>query len=115
VEVGGGVVRGVLASTRQYVICSHAAATHHNICTLQDAGFRKATVLVRNPRDNTISWTYHIRAMGNSFIQHLPKEYYDWPHARQLAFQVCTFLPAAVNWIGILAGSARGERRRSPD
>jgi hypothetical protein len=88
-----------------YVVCSHSSATHHNICTLRDAGFRRVTVLVRDPRDNTVSWTHHIRALGpamrnyHSFIQHLPAEYFDWPHRLQLGFQVCTFLPAAVNWI----------------
>jgi hypothetical protein len=99
-----------------YVIAAHAAATYHNIRTLQDVGIRKVTVLVRDPRDNTVSWTHHIRALGpgardyNSFIQHLPANYYDWPHAMQLAFQVRTFLPAAVNWIeSWLGAAARGE------
>jgi hypothetical protein len=100
-----------------YVIGSHAAATHHNIRTLHDAGFRKVTVLVRDPRDNTVSWTHHIHAMGpavrnfNSFIQHLPAEYYDWSHTIQLAFQVRTFLPVAVNWVeSWLDAVAQGDR-----
>jgi hypothetical protein len=99
-----------------YVIGSHAGATHHNIRTLQDAGFRRVTVLVRDPRDNTVSWTHHIRAMGppvrnfNSFIQHLPADYYDWSHTIQLAFQVRTFLPAAVNWVESWLGAvAQGD------
>jgi hypothetical protein len=88
-----------------YVLGAHAAATHHNLRTLQDAGFRRVTVLIRDPRDSTVSWTHHTRALGpavrdfHSFIQHLPADYYDWPHASQLALQVRTFLPAAVNWI----------------
>jgi sulfotransferase family protein len=89
------------------VHASHCMATHHNVCTLHDAGFQRITVLVRDPRDSTVSWTYHLRApaMGermrnfNSLIQHLPTDYFSWPHGRQLAFQVRTFLPAAVNWI----------------
>jgi Sulfotransferase domain len=88
-----------------YVLASHAAATYHNIRVLQDAGCNRVTVLVRDPRDSTVSWTHHIRALGpsmrnfNSLVQHLPGDYFDWPHAEQLAFQIRTFLPAAVNWI----------------
>ena len=89
------------------VHASHCMATHHNVCTLHDAGFKRITVLVRDPRDSTVSWTYHLRApaMGewmrnfNSLIQHLPSDYFARSHAEQLAFQVRTFLPAAVNWI----------------
>ena len=89
------------------VHASHCMATYHNVCTLHEAGFKRITVLVRDPRDSTVSWTYHLRApaMGepmrhfNSLIQHIPSDYFAWPHAQQLAFQVRTFLPAAVNWI----------------
>jgi hypothetical protein len=83
----------------------HASATYHNLRALREAGIGRLTVLVRDPRDCTVSWTHHIQRLGmemrnfNSFIQHLPLEYYDWPHPQQLAFQVRTFLPAAVNWI----------------
>jgi predicted metal-dependent hydrolase len=88
-----------------YVLASHAAATYHNIRVLQDAGCNRVTVLVRDPCDSTVSWTHHIRALGpsmrnfNSLVQYLPADYFEWPHARQLAFQIRTFLPAAVNWI----------------
>jgi Sulfotransferase domain len=88
-----------------YVLASHAAATYHNIRVLQDAGCNRVTVVVRDPRDSTVSWTHHVQALGRSMrnfvslVQHLPGDYFDWPHARQLAFQVRTFLPAAVNWI----------------
>ena len=89
------------------VHASHCMATHHNVCTLNEAGFKRITVLARDPRDSTVSWTYHLRApaMGepmrnfNSLIQHLPSDYFARSHAEQLAFQVRTFLPAAVNWI----------------
>jgi hypothetical protein len=89
------------------VHASHCMATHHNICTLHEAGFKRITVLIRDPRDSAVSWTYHLRtpAMGqrmrnfNSLIQHLPIDYFARSHAEQLAFQVRTFLPAAVNWI----------------
>jgi hypothetical protein len=89
------------------VHASHCMATYHNVYTLKEAGFKRITVLVRDPRDSTVSWTYHLRApaMGeqmrnfNSLIQHLPSDYFAWSHAQQLAFQVRTFLPAAVNWV----------------
>jgi hypothetical protein len=79
---------------------------------LRDAGFDKVTALVRDPRDATVSWTYHLRTMArsmmnyNSFIQHLPADYFHWSHADQLAFQVRTFLPTAVNWIEGWAGAS---------
>jgi hypothetical protein len=98
-----------------YLLASHAAATHHNIRVLQDAGCNRVTAVVRDPRDSTVSWTHHVRALGpsmrnfHSLVQHVPRDYFDWPHARQLAFQVRTFLPAAVNWIeswlGVVAES----------
>ncbi len=100
------------------VHASHCMATYHNVCTLSEAGFKGITVLVRDPRDSTVSWTYHLRApaMGermrnfNSLIQHLPSDYFARSHAEQLAFQVRTFLPAAVNWI-----ESWIEASRSPD
>ena len=88
-----------------YVLGAHAPATYHNIRVLQDAWIRHVTVLVRDPRDATVSWTHHVRAIGsnmrnfNSLAQHVPADYFNWPDDRQLAFQVRTFLPAAVNWI----------------
>jgi hypothetical protein len=95
-----------------FVWVSHCPPTHHNLCTLRDAGFDKVTALVRDPRDATVSWTYHLRTMArsmmnyNSFIQHLPVDYFHWLHADQLAFQVRTFLPTAVNWIEGWAGAS---------
>jgi hypothetical protein len=98
------------------VLGLHAPANYHNLRTLGDAGVRRITVLVRDPRDNTVSWTYHLRALSpemrpfNSFIQHLPPDYHDWSHPEQLAFQVRTFLPSAVNWIeSWLDAAAAGE------
>jgi hypothetical protein len=95
-----------------FVWASHCMATYHNLCTLRDAGFRRVTVLLRDPRDATVSWTYHIRTLApsmrnfGSLIQHLPVDYFDWSHNAQLAFQIRTFLPAAVNWIEGWAGAA---------
>jgi hypothetical protein len=102
--------------THGYLCVSHCVATHHNLCVLRDAGFERASVLVRDPRDNTVSWTYHLRAIDpgmiefNSLIQQLPPAYFTWPHQTQLAFQVRTFLPAAVNWIeGWLSAATQAE------
>lgn len=98
-----------------HVLPMHASATYHNLRAFADAGVRRLTVLVRDPRDSTVSWTYHLRALDasmrhfNSFIQHLPPDYYDWPHAEQLAFQVRTFLPSAVNWIESWLDAAAGD------
>ena len=67
--------------THGYLHQSHCGATHHNLCVLRDAGYERATVLVRDPRDSTVSWTHHLRAMGpgmvnfNSLIQYLPLDY----------------------------------------
>ena len=44
----------------------------------------------------------------NSLIQYLPLDYFRWPHEAQLAFQVRTFLPAAVNWIEFMGRRGRG-------
>jgi hypothetical protein len=88
-----------------FLQASHCMANHHNLCTLRDAGFKRASALVRDPRDSTVSWTYHLRTLPphllnfSSLTQHLPAGYFEWPHQRQLSFQVRTFLPAAVNWI----------------
>jgi hypothetical protein len=98
--------------THGYLHQSHCGATYHNLCVLRDAGFERATVLIRDPRDSTVSWTHHLRAMGpgmvnfNSLAQYLPLDYFRWPHEAQLAFQVRTFLPAAVNWIESWVGAA---------
>jgi len=104
------------------VHASHCMATYHNVCTLNEAGFKRITVLVRDPRDSTVSWTYHLRApaMGermrhfNSLIQHLPADYFSLSHAEQLAFQVRTFLPAAVNWIESWIAAAGGPDKDHP-
>ena len=97
-----------------HVLASHCAATHHNVSVLRDAGFQKATVLIRDPRDATVSWTHHLHALGpgmsrfNSLIQALPFDYFAWNHEMQLAFQIRTFLPNAVNWIESWVEAAAG-------
>jgi molybdopterin converting factor small subunit len=88
-----------------FLQASHCMDNYHNLCTLRDAPFKRASVLVRDPRDATVSWTHHVRTLPphllhfNSFTQHLPADYLEWTHQRQLSFQVRTFLPAAINWI----------------
>ena len=87
------------------VIGTHAPATHHNLCVLRDGRIHRVTVLIRDPRDSTVSWTHHLRAIGprmrdfNTLAQHLPNNYYEWPPEQQLSYQVRNFLPAAMNWI----------------
>jgi hypothetical protein len=82
-----------------FLQASHCMANYHNLCTLRDAGFKRASALVRDPRDSTVSWTYHLRTLPphllnfSSLTQHLPAGYFEWPHQQQLWFQVRTFLP----------------------
>jgi sulfotransferase family protein len=87
-----------------YIIGAHAPASFHNLSALFESGIRKVAILIRDPRDATVSWTYHLRSAANlrnftSLAMHIPTDYYQWPHERQLAYQVRTFLPVAVNWI----------------
>jgi hypothetical protein len=88
-----------------FVFGTHMPASYHNIKVLEDAGINKVTVLLRDPRDVVVSWTYHTNKAGLahkdhiSKFYHLPDEYYDWPIDQQISFQVRTFLPSAVNWI----------------
>src|SRR5437870_472095 len=44
-----------------YLSVSHCRATYHNLCVLRDASFGRASALIRDPRDATVSWTYHLR------------------------------------------------------
>ncbi len=88
-----------------YAVGTHMHASYHNIRTMIDAGVSRITVLMRDPRDNTVSWTYHLRTGGAAFdnyhshMYRMPEDYFSWSHQQQLAFQVRTFLPMAVNWI----------------
>jgi hypothetical protein len=92
-------------SAGRYVIGAHAPASYHNLRALGEAGVRRIAILIRDPRDATVSWTHHLRSLGatmrnfNSLAMHIPGEYYNWPHAKQLEYQIRTFMPAAVNWI----------------
>ena len=87
------------------VIGTHAPASHHNLSVLRDAGISRVTVLLRDPRDSTVSWTYHLRSIGpdlrnfHTLAYHFPLDYYDWEFKQQLSYQVKVFLPAAVSWI----------------
>ena len=87
------------------LIPTHMGASYHNLYIAQKAGIKNITVMIREPRDATISLTYHIRKAGpelrnlHSEFQYLPCDYFDWGHEQQLAFQVRVFLPRAINWI----------------
>lgn len=88
-----------------FLVPTHMGASHHNLCTAREAGFQRITIMMREPRDATVSLTYHIRKAGaglrnlHSEFQYLPPDYFDWSHEDQLAFQVRVFLPRAINWI----------------
>lgn len=88
-----------------YVLGSHIPANQHNLNVLREGGVGKIMVLVRDPRDSTISWTYHMRKEGPRMRDHhtnifyLPERYFQWGHDRQLSYQIRTFLPMAVNWL----------------
>jgi hypothetical protein len=90
---------------RGYVYGTHMAASHFNIAALQDAGQRRVTVLIRDPRDAMVSWTHHLKRVGPSIrrhasmFQHLPYNYFELSYQEQLRFQVRTFLPTAIQWI----------------
>ncbi|MFC3229301.1 sulfotransferase domain-containing protein [Marinibaculum pumilum] len=88
-----------------FLFGAHMLPSFHNVTALKDAGLAKVTVLLRDPRDATVSWVHHLRKMGaetrgyHSKIYGLPVDLWDWPHDRQMAFHVRTFLPLAVNWV----------------
>ncbi|MFC1815190.1 sulfotransferase domain-containing protein [Thermodesulfobacteriota bacterium] len=90
---------------RGYVFGTHMAASYYNIQVLSKAGVSRITLLVRDPRDVVVSWSYHLKKYGpairnyNSLFQYLPKDYFSWTHEQQLHFQIRTFLPKAINWI----------------
>lgn len=101
------------------IIATHAGATFHNLSTLVDSGFRKVTILIRDPRDATVSWTHHLRALGpgmrnvNTMVLHIPYDYYAWSIAEQMSYQVRAFLPSAITWIeGWLDASMNDNRLR---
>jgi len=87
------------------MVSMHMAGVHYNREALLDAGVTKTSVVMRDPRDSTISLCYHIRKAGlaqrNNLMMflYLPPDYFDWPHERQLAFLIRTYLPRAVSWI----------------
>ncbi len=84
---------------------AHMPGTFHNIEKLMQAGVGKITVLIRDPRDATVSWTYHVaKSMQSHMIAsqkfyHMPPYYSELSHPEQIAFQVRTFLPLCLNWI----------------
>lgn len=99
-----------------YILSVHMHASHYNIRSAQEAGFRRMTVLMRDPRDATVSMTYHLSKAGpdlrrlHSEFQFVPPDYFGWSHAEQIAFQLRVFLPRAVNWIeGWLGAFADGD------
>ncbi|MEM8811161.1 MAG: sulfotransferase domain-containing protein [Pseudomonadota bacterium] len=88
-----------------HIVPMHMAASHHNIMALTEAGHKRLTLIMREPRDATVSLTHHIAKAGpdlrnlHTEFQYVPIDYHDWPHPRQVDYQVRIFLPRAVSWI----------------
>lgn len=87
------------------VFGTHMPASTHNIRTLEQCGVDRLFVLMRDPRDATVSWAHHVRRAGAAHRRHIskfchiPPQFYDWSDAEQMSFLVRTHLPQAVNWI----------------
>ncbi len=87
------------------VITSHLPASHHNLHTLAECGVETVSVLLRDPRDATVSWVHHLRKHGpataphTSHFQYLPPAYFEWDLQAQMEFGIATFLPQAVDWV----------------
>ena len=101
-----------------FIFGAHMQASYHNTLVLGEAGIERITVLLRDPRDAFVSWVYHLRQLGpsardyHSKIYHIPRAYYDWTPARQVSYQVRTFLPVIINWVeGWLDYYAAPERK----
>ncbi len=88
-----------------FLFGAHMLPSRHNMLALKEAGLSKVTVLLRDPRDATVSWVHHMQRMGpetrgyHSKIYGMPCDLWDWPHDRQMAFYVRVWLPLAVNWV----------------
>jgi hypothetical protein len=88
-----------------FVWGAHMPANFHNVQALEAAGVRQLTLLIRDPRDATVSWTRHLNGYGpscrsyQSKIYSLPPDFFEWPFQDQLGYHVRTFLPMAVNWL----------------
>ncbi|MEM1049401.1 MAG: sulfotransferase domain-containing protein [Pseudomonadota bacterium] len=88
-----------------HIVPTHMAASHHNLMSVLESGHRKISVIMRDPRDATVSLTYHIAKAGpdlrnlHSEFQFVPPDYHTWPHEKQVAYQARIFLPRAISWI----------------
>lgn len=91
-------IRGDLVST-------HASASFFNIKAFEKARIDRLTVVMRDPRDATVSLLHQISKGGqrqrNAIMEFLflPLDYFDWPKNLQLSHLVRTFLPKAISWI----------------
>lgn len=88
-----------------YFFGAHMQASYHNMTILEEAGFDRIVVLLRDPRDAFISWVHHLNNLGekarnyHSKIYHIPRDYYHWSLEKQYDFQARSFLPAMINWV----------------
>ena len=97
------------------MVSLHAAGVHYNLAALSHAGIRRITVLMRDPRDSTVSMMHHVRNGGPAqrrnlmLFLYLPADYYDWPAERQMKHLVRTYLPRCVSWVESWLGAFQAE------
>jgi len=88
-----------------YVFGAHMPPVFHNIRALEQAGVERIVVLLRDPRDATVSWSHHVAAQGPDYSNYQSKIYsltpgfFDLPAHEQLTHHVRNFLPMAVTWL----------------
>ena len=86
-----------------YVVLSHMGASHNNVSILNEIGFKKVTVLLRDPKDALISWYYHCEKHHNykyySKMYYHPKEYYDWDKKKKINHLIRSYYPIIINII----------------
>ena len=83
----------------------HASGNYFNRMALAKSGVRKLTVVIRDPRDVTVSFYYHIiksklihRNYMTNFL-YFPLNFLEINKKEQLKFLFRTFYPKAINWI----------------
>ncbi|OUR60336.1 hypothetical protein A9Q74_14070 [Colwellia sp. 39_35_sub15_T18] len=87
------------------IVGFHMPANFHNIKKLEQAGVKKLTVLLRDPKDALVSWTHHLnnelaaRMIEVQKFYFLPDYYTKLSINEQLNFQVKSYYALCVNWI----------------
>ncbi len=101
-----------------YIFGAHMQASFHNMHVLEESGYDRIVVLLRDPRDALVSWVHHLKNLGpssrnyHSKIYHIPCDYWEWSLADQFHYQIRSFLPTITNWVeGWLAYYADPNRK----